>query len=198
MRVNHKNGTKERLFEMFSGVAKVNLREDYNPELDGEYGWGNEVKRMLDYAKANNIQLDVPTNMNGNDYSSMELYIEKAAKEGQIAGDVPTDQEIAKLVDGYNSYESGQGEKAFEKFSDDYYGGSSPVTDKEKYQAAAQQKREIGEVNGFDYNAAEREHHGLKDLTADQAEHPEHHDNSPVMDNPSKRDFDDKEQVSIK
>jgi len=197
MRVHNKNGTKERLFEMFKGVAKVNLREDYNPETDGEYGWGNEVKRMLDYAKANNIKLDVPSNMNGLDYSSMELYIEKAAKEGKIAGEVPTDQEIAQLVDGYNSYESAQGEKAFDNFSSDYFGGSSPVTDTEKYQALAQQKREIGE-NGYDYHAAEMDHLGQQDLAADQAEHPEHHDNVPVMDNPSKRDFDDKEQVSIK
>lgn len=137
---------KQRLFEMFSGVAKINLREDYDPESQGEYGWGNEVKRMLDYAKANGIQLDIPSNLNGLDYSSMELYVEKAANDGQIAGEIPTDQEIANLVAGYNDYESAQGEKAFEKFSDDYYGGSSPVTDKEKYQAAAQQKREVGET----------------------------------------------------
>jgi len=131
---------------MFSKVAKINLREDYDPEVHGEYGWGNEVRRMLDYAKANNIKLDIPSNMNGLDYSSMELYLEKAANDGKIAGDVPTDQEIANLVAGYNDYESNQAEKAFDNFSSDYFGGSSPVTDTEKYQAAAQQKREIGET----------------------------------------------------
>lgn len=139
---------KQRLFEMFSKIAKVKLKEDYDPEVHGEYGWGNEVKRMLDYAKANNIKLDIPTDpMTGAyDYSSMELYAEKMANQGKIAGDVPTDQEIANLVAGYNSYESDQAEKAFDNFADDYYGGGSPVTDKEKYMAAAQQKREIGET----------------------------------------------------
>lgn len=50
----------------------------------------------------------------------------------------------------------------------------------------------------FDYNDAEKEHLGKEDLTADQEQNPEYHDNSPIMDEPSKRDFDDKEQVSIK
>lgn len=51
----------------------------------------------------------------------------------------------------------------------------------------------------FDFHGAEMDHLGQQDLAADQTQHPETHNNSPLsMDHPSQRDFDDKQQTSIK
>lgn len=38
---------------------------------------------------------------------------------------------------------SNRGEAAYERFLDDYYGGSGPVTIDEQYQAAVKQRREL-------------------------------------------------------
>lgn len=72
---------------------------------------------------------------------------EDCAERGK---ETPAEHELDSCGDGSggggfvcgNCY-SNRGESAYERFLDDYYGGSGPVTLDEHYQAAARERREL-------------------------------------------------------